>query len=586
MSYYVIFIHGRGSAASKKKTWERGLLEGLERCAFRFDSVELRSILCSPKYSVFLAPHFEIPEAYQRRQKDRPTSSKRGARQYQKRLEALQEEIGKGFPHDMPARMVKRVTSSHKVAERIIGARYKDVRRYTDESQRRAYIIDEIIDQLPGEGRCVLVAHSLGSIIALDLLACWPKGLHIDLLLTAGSPAALGPVRQHLEGHRSPEFPYQRVSVWVNVYDANDPVTGGSGLEPVLKGTPWEGAVLDHHVENGGARARHDIDRYLDHVLVGRIIGRQLQEYLDEEHREVELPKTPEKLGAWIDFALAQRFRQELIIRTKDDGMLARMRVAAEHARVAAVEALAHPQETELADYLEELLEHSKFAPSDRRKLLIQLRASPPFHPFAIHLESPSELPSLLRLAKVLGLSAHQAKNIHDAVKEAREAHSKDPWPAIALGGAAISLAAVATGGVALLAAPGLVGAAATTSGLAALGSLLGGSMTAGLFVTAGTGALSSGFVLAAVQMLGPQQFEEEVMKIQSEALACWWEHDQDRTRKIMADLKQMHREADRMAREHQALDSGRSTSDVAKGYLAKAQSVKRALSHLEERCK
>ena len=44
------------------------------------------------------------------------------------------------------------------------------------------------------------MAHSLGSIVMLDLLTRLPESVHIDLLLTVGSPMGVGVLRRHHGG--------------------------------------------------------------------------------------------------------------------------------------------------------------------------------------------------------------------------------------------------------------------------------------------------------------------------------------------------------------------------------------------------
>lgn len=133
-----------------------------------------------------------------------------------------------------------------------------------------------------------------------------------------------------------------------------------------------------------------------------------------------------------------------------------------------------------------------------------------------------------------------------------------------------------------MMAAPAVAGAAATTSGLAALGSLLGGGMTAGLFITAGSGGLSALLATASVQLLSPAQFEAEVIKLHAESLVCCWENERTRASRIAEDLECLRVEAVRMQREHEHVDSSRGKSDRVRSYAAKVESLGRALDDLE----
>ena len=69
----------------------------------------------------------------------------------------------------------------------------------------------------------VVIAHSLGSLVAWDLLE--DPRICVDLLITLGSP--LGHAALEVE---SASFPYHRVGAWLNVVHLLDPVPAGRGL--------------------------------------------------------------------------------------------------------------------------------------------------------------------------------------------------------------------------------------------------------------------------------------------------------------------------------------------------------------------
>jgi hypothetical protein len=91
-------------------------------------------------------------------------------------------------------------------------------------------VIARLLEQLPSSGDFVVVAHSLGSVVACDLLRYLGPQQRISSLITIGSPLGIQgmwkqtayPVRKH--------FPYDRIGAWVNISSLFDPVTGGRGL--------------------------------------------------------------------------------------------------------------------------------------------------------------------------------------------------------------------------------------------------------------------------------------------------------------------------------------------------------------------
>ena len=98
-----------------------------------------------------------------------------------------------------------------------------------------------------GVGTRVVIAHSLGSVMAYDVLA--GGGLvGVSVLVTCGSPLGWPTVRVGLAAVKGLAGPAQLPAlpdmVWTNVHDARDAVTGGLGLNPV-----W-GQVRDRQVNN------------------------------------------------------------------------------------------------------------------------------------------------------------------------------------------------------------------------------------------------------------------------------------------------------------------------------------------------
>jgi hypothetical protein len=114
---------------------------------------------------------------------------------------------------------------------RIFFAEVARFLRAADEPMRLA-AREEVADRIAEHRATVVVAHSLGSIVAYEALHAHPE-LAVDLLLTIGSPLALpkavfdrlipGPARADTErrafGVRPPG-----VQRWVNIADPGDPV--------------------------------------------------------------------------------------------------------------------------------------------------------------------------------------------------------------------------------------------------------------------------------------------------------------------------------------------------------------------------
>jgi hypothetical protein len=115
------------------------------------------------------------------------------------------------------------------------------------------------------DGQIILVTHSLGTVVARDLLHDEGLRERTRLWVTAGSPLGLEAVRSNLMpgGTDNPGVP------WLSTYDVNDIVALGHPLQPV-----WGPPLEDVEVDNGDAP--HSIARYLGHPDVARRIGEGL----------------------------------------------------------------------------------------------------------------------------------------------------------------------------------------------------------------------------------------------------------------------------------------------------------------------
>lgn len=116
-------------------------------------------------------------------------------------------------------------------------------------------------------GPHVVVAHSLGTVIAYDVLASLDEAPQVDALLTLGSPLGISEVQERLTPPWTREngWPGTRLGdgVWWNVYDLLDPVCGGPDAR-IGKDYRRDGGirVSDVGVNNRGSW-RHAVAKYL-----------------------------------------------------------------------------------------------------------------------------------------------------------------------------------------------------------------------------------------------------------------------------------------------------------------------------------
>jgi pimeloyl-ACP methyl ester carboxylesterase len=109
----------------------------------------------------------------------------------------------------------------------------------------------------------VVVGHSLGGVIAYDLLTAFRPDIEVDLLVTVGSQVALleeltllaSPSDPSVPGRDTPRVPRPpNLRAWLNVFDETD-------LLGFQAGSVFEG-VSDHRYQTGAIIGAHG--RYLD----------------------------------------------------------------------------------------------------------------------------------------------------------------------------------------------------------------------------------------------------------------------------------------------------------------------------------
>jgi hypothetical protein len=143
----------------------------------------------------------------------------------------------------------------------------------------RGRAIDALQHGATRPGPHVVLAHSLGTVIAYDCLKRVGDCPPVDGLLTVGSPLGLDEIQDRLRPEWSLDggFPAERVrGRWVNVYDRLDPV---AGLDPVLGNDfrrDGESVVEDIHEPNWGSW-RHSISKYLAGRRLRQSLGQMLK---------------------------------------------------------------------------------------------------------------------------------------------------------------------------------------------------------------------------------------------------------------------------------------------------------------------
>lgn len=140
---------------------------------------------------------------------------------------------------------------------------------YRHDDKLRAEVLDRVSERIGGiSGPVVLLAHSLGSVVALDALHV--RNMSVRLLISFGSP--LGVRDFWGKSWQDPAtFPYDRLGSWLNIVNVNDPVTWKRGANDRFP------QALDTYISAGtglvGPMNFHDASTYTSAETLARAVA-------------------------------------------------------------------------------------------------------------------------------------------------------------------------------------------------------------------------------------------------------------------------------------------------------------------------
>lgn len=179
--------------------------------------------------------------------------------------------LSKGLQNNALALALARAVDASWFAPDILAQITQDVDFYLSYPAISERINDQVCAAI-GTDPCVVVAHSLGSVVAYRCLRALDRVAQVRLLVTLGSPLGLSAIRRHLTPPAL-AFPLG-VHAWLNARDARDIValyeldSSAWDVEPPIENT----SSIDNHQEN-----RHGISGYLDDPTVARRIYEALK---------------------------------------------------------------------------------------------------------------------------------------------------------------------------------------------------------------------------------------------------------------------------------------------------------------------
>jgi hypothetical protein len=280
----LVFIHGRGQGQRTERelldSWTEGLRQGLRRIGVQADD-GFQTLL--PFYGAELdrltAALAQATVAVVERGEPAPGDADPFTAAIVERLAARAGVDTQQVIVDSQGRVVERgpenwewvqavaraaILRAPWLADFSIGRFTADVRAYLDRPHIKKAVHD-IIAPAIAAGPCVVVSHSLGTVVAYRLLVELAAPPTVPLFITAGSPLGIDVIKRKLP---SPlRFP-RGVEKWLNVSDERDFVALSSRLD---RDTFIEGIENVSDVDNGDDP--HNISRYLADSTVARRIA-------------------------------------------------------------------------------------------------------------------------------------------------------------------------------------------------------------------------------------------------------------------------------------------------------------------------
>lgn len=280
----LVLVHGiaqQGKDASElKRVWLEALDVGLAKAGL--GSINQYEVIL-PFYGDKLAELTELLEASGSIQVQ--TKGVQAAPQFDRtETEMLQEILAtqlasaenrqavttKGFQNTAVALALARAADSTPFGAYVLARFVKDVSAYLTHA-RVTQKIDEIVRPAIGTERCVVVGHSLGSIVAFRILREMGRTANVERFITLGSPLGLNTIRTLITP--PPLETPTGVRSWINAFDPADVVS----LHPLDKST-WNVnpaivniSGVDNHTSN-----HHGIGGYLDDGQVAAAVHEAL----------------------------------------------------------------------------------------------------------------------------------------------------------------------------------------------------------------------------------------------------------------------------------------------------------------------
>lgn len=271
MKKIVIGLHGLGNKPPKEvleNWWRKSLEEGLKKLGVDYAQVPFELVYWRDiMYSCPLNPTLEDPDdllfledPYMEREEE--VEGKRSSVKI-KLMKYVATHLDKIFLDE------KLKVRFKKLLDRIIYRYFADLGYYFSQDSISLYnpwcsVKDDIQNRLLEVLRkykgyqILLVAHSMGSIVAFDLLSKFPRSIKVETLITIGAPLGLPVIKSHIfteQKNGDPKLDYPRTPdcirlEWYNLFDMGDYIALDHKLHEAFSPNCWGISSTDIEVYN------------------------------------------------------------------------------------------------------------------------------------------------------------------------------------------------------------------------------------------------------------------------------------------------------------------------------------------------
>lgn len=204
------------------------------------------------------------------------------------------------------------------VTRRITRGFLPDVYDYLFDPQERARIDATVEQRLQAGSRFIIVAHSLGTVVAYHLLASLQRRAtppEVPLLVTLGSPLGMQEVQDELRRLLGGSLPrLDCVSRWLNVSDRLDPVAVDAKLSGEFHCAGPLEDIVGLNVNADSPRHPHSATGYLQHREVRKRIRDLVGTEFSEEVTNFTIARN---VVDWIEDS-PENIRHEVLIELND----------------------------------------------------------------------------------------------------------------------------------------------------------------------------------------------------------------------------------------------------------------------------